>query len=88
MKFLFLVALFAAPLASYAVPIPQKRMVSPFVTQFSHRSIPHRLRSNAAGLVSRIPAPIDVEGVDSDDVFLARALEDTIFASAEDFVQR
>ncbi|KAJ7698637.1 hypothetical protein B0H17DRAFT_1196738 [Mycena rosella] len=89
MRFLFFAALaVAAPLASSAVPIPQTRVVSPYITRFSQRSTPHRVRSNAAGLVSRIPDILDITRVDGDDVFLARALEGTVFASAHDVAQR
>ncbi|KAJ6532718.1 hypothetical protein DFH09DRAFT_1370213 [Mycena vulgaris] len=69
MNLLFLAALvFAAPLASSAVPIPQTRIISPYVTQFTQRTIPHRLRSKVAGLVSRIPAVLDVKRVDREIV--------------------
>ncbi|KAJ7669317.1 hypothetical protein DFH06DRAFT_1180584 [Mycena polygramma] len=87
MKLLFFVALIAAtPFAAVAVPIPQTRIISPYVTQFTERTIPHNFRSKAAGLVSRIPAMISVKRADRDDIFLARALEDTVFASAQDII--
>ncbi|KAJ7484424.1 hypothetical protein FB451DRAFT_1554952 [Mycena latifolia] len=88
MKLVFLAALLAAPLASSAVPIPQTRIISPYVTQFRQRSVPHRVRSQAAGLVSRIPDVIDIKREIDDDVFLARALEDTVFASVQDITPR
>ncbi|KAJ6491316.1 hypothetical protein C8R47DRAFT_1214706 [Mycena vitilis] len=88
MKLLFFVALIAAtPFAAVAVPIPETRIISPYVTQFTERTIPwHNFRSKAAGLVSRIPTMISVKRADRDDIFLARALEDTVFASAHDII--
>ncbi|KAJ7150982.1 hypothetical protein C8R43DRAFT_494284 [Mycena crocata] len=106
MKLLVLIALIAANLLpSSAVPIPQTRVISPYVTQFTQRTVPHPLRSRAAGLVSRIPAVLNMKREDpcvfslncfyflyllivrcSNDIFLARALEDTVFASARDIV--
>ncbi|KAF8217757.1 hypothetical protein K438DRAFT_1952624 [Mycena galopus ATCC 62051] len=88
MKFFFLAVFIAAAnpfFASSAVPIPQTQIISPYVTQFTQRSSkPHRVRSVAAGLVSRIPEVLSIKRVDDDDIFLARALENTVFASAQD----
>ncbi|KAF7348537.1 hypothetical protein MVEN_01371200 [Mycena venus] len=89
MKLLLLVAFIFAtnPFAAFAVPIPQTQIVSPYVTQFTQRTTtPHRVRSVAGGLVSRIPEVLSVKRVDDDDIFLARALEDTVFASAHDII--
>ncbi|KAJ7728779.1 hypothetical protein B0H16DRAFT_240191 [Mycena metata] len=87
MKLSYLLAFIAAnTLASSAVPIPQTQIISPYVTQFTQRAIPHRVRSKVAGLVSRIPDVLSIKRVDRDDIFLARALEGAVFASARDFM--
>ncbi|KAJ7731112.1 hypothetical protein DFH07DRAFT_847608 [Mycena maculata] len=88
MKFLVLSALLATPLASSAVPIPQIAAISPYVTQFTRRSAPPRIRGIVGGLVSRIPEVLHTKQAERDDIFLARALEDTVFASAQDVVAR
>jgi hypothetical protein len=66
MKLLFLVALIAAtPFAAIAVPIPQTQIISPYETRFTQRrTIPHRVRSIAAGLVSRIPDSLSIKRAD------------------------
>ncbi|KAJ7154758.1 hypothetical protein C8R46DRAFT_1118323 [Mycena filopes] len=87
MKFFYLLAFIASnALVSSAAPIPTTQIISPYVTQFTHRSMPHRLRATAAGLVSRIPDVLRIKRADRDDVFLARALEGATFASARDFM--
>ncbi|KAJ7931218.1 hypothetical protein B0H13DRAFT_860697 [Mycena leptocephala] len=88
MNLLFLVAFIAAnPFAAIAVPIPQTQIISPYETRFTQRTMPHRVRSIAAGLVSRIPDSLSIKRADDDDIFLARALEGTTFASARDIVK-
>ncbi|KAJ6616462.1 hypothetical protein B0H10DRAFT_1949109 [Mycena sp. CBHHK59/15] len=80
-----LVALVASnPMLSLGVPIPQTRTVSPYVTQFTERTAQHGIRGMVAGLVTRIPDVLDVQKDARDDIFLARALEDPVFASAQD----
>ncbi|KAJ7931215.1 hypothetical protein B0H13DRAFT_860685 [Mycena leptocephala] len=69
-------------------PIPQTQIISPYETRFTQRrTIPHRVRNIAAGLVSRIPDSLSIKRADDDDIFLARALEGTTFASARDIVK-
>ncbi|KAJ7054404.1 hypothetical protein C8F01DRAFT_1088931 [Mycena amicta] len=88
MKFLLLLAFVSA---SCAIPLPETHLVtlSPYATKFTQRSSvlqPNRLRTHAPGLVLRIPDPVErITRMDENDIFLARALEDPIFASAEDF---
>ncbi|KAJ6488970.1 hypothetical protein C8R45DRAFT_929669 [Mycena sanguinolenta] len=87
MKF-FRVAVFIAAANTFvasAVPIPPTQIISPYETRFAQRkTAPHRVRSVAAGLVSRIPEVISRKRADDDDIFLARALEGSAFASAGD----
>ncbi|KAJ7512504.1 hypothetical protein B0H11DRAFT_1951505 [Mycena galericulata] len=98
MKLLALVALVLAahPLTSFAVPIPtpkartispKARTISPYVTRFT-RTVPHRVRSMVNGLASRMPEVFDTKREDRDDIFLERALEDTVFASVQDVAER
>ncbi|KAK6997364.1 hypothetical protein R3P38DRAFT_3064201, partial [Favolaschia claudopus] len=81
MKLLAVVALLAATtsLPAYAVPIPEIEIISPYMTQFAQRTA-------AAGLVSRIPGVVRVERAHDDDIFLTRALEDTIFMSSHEVI--
>ncbi|KAJ7322922.1 hypothetical protein DFH08DRAFT_941660 [Mycena albidolilacea] len=84
MKFL-LVATFITAVS--AVPIPQTQIVSPYMTRFTERTtVTHRIRNAAAGLVSKIPEVLSIKRAADDDIFLARALEDTVFASAHDII--
>ncbi|KAJ7098299.1 hypothetical protein C8R44DRAFT_811288 [Mycena epipterygia] len=85
---LFLLVAAMNLLAASAMPIPPTRIISPYVTQFTQRTAPHPVRSHVTGLVSRIPEVLEVRKPESDDIFLARALEDTVFASAQDIVRQ
>ncbi|CAK5272105.1 unnamed protein product [Mycena citricolor] len=90
MQFRLVLTLLAVAASCAAVPIPEVRAVSPYETRFIERTPKglNRLRRSAAGLVSRIPGVAAVRREEKDDIFLARALEDPIFASAQDFVAR
>ncbi|KAF7323728.1 Serine carboxypeptidase S10 [Mycena kentingensis (nom. inval.)] len=83
-------ALISATPSVNAIPLPETHFVSPFATRFTRRSAAgsaaNRLRSSAPGLVLRIPDSVDrVARTHENDIFLARALEDPIFAPAQDF---
>ncbi|KAF7318242.1 hypothetical protein HMN09_00332700 [Mycena chlorophos] len=91
MKFFALLASISAACAGVAaIPVPETHLVSPYATKFTQRAgalaQSNRLRDNAPGLVLRIPDAVErIARMDENDIFLARALEDPIFASAKDF---
>ncbi|KAJ7636958.1 hypothetical protein FB45DRAFT_907850 [Roridomyces roridus] len=82
--------LVAQPLSSDAVPIPPAGAALARVFGLAHTprksSIPHQLRRVARELTERVHVPTMFVSrrEDREDIFLARSLEDTVFASARD----